>query len=157
MRGELRPDGAAAVALIVSQERIEESMKIFARSVVIAVFIFSAAYPALSAPPQSTPSIAACRQPVILELVPGNDGETLYRIAGKASAGYPLDDLRELLSACKESRPLHVVADYRTPVGQITSAVTSKLQANDVRYFIRWPNQRHTIEIKIVGYDAKLP
>jgi hypothetical protein len=92
----------------------------------------------------------------MLELIPGREGTIEYKVAGKTYPGYPLDDLRDLLSGCKTPRSLYALIDYRLPAGQISSAVASKLQVDNVRYFIRYPEPNHSnIEIKIVGYDFK--
>jgi hypothetical protein len=41
---------------------------------------------------------ATCAHPVSLELVPGENGETDYKLSGKLYVGYPLDALRNALS-----------------------------------------------------------
>jgi hypothetical protein len=133
-------------------------MKKLAHAMVITSAIFGTSHSALSLPPQPERTVAECSQPVMLELSPGKNGGMDYQIAGKTYHGYPLDDLRELLSGCKTPRPLYALIDYRVPAGQISSAVAPKLQVDNVRYFIRYPEQNHLIiEIKIVGSDSKLP
>jgi hypothetical protein len=113
--------------------------------------------PALS-PQTPSQSDASCSQPVTLELMTGAGGQVSYRLATKLYPGYPLDELRKLLSACQTSRPLYVLLDNDVPIGEISSAVAPKLQVENVRYFIRYQENKHLIvELKITGYDSKLP
>jgi hypothetical protein len=133
-------------------------MKKLAYTLLIVTMMLLTNHPASSLPPQHDHTVADCSQPVMLQLIPDENNGINYRIAGKTYPGYPLDDLRKLLSGCKTERPLYVLIDYRVPTGYIPGSVASKLQANNVRYFIQNPEQNHSIiEIKIVGYYSKLP
>ena len=133
-------------------------MKVFASLITLAMMLFLTSSNALSLPPDQDRPATECAQPVILEIAPTTTGGLSYKIAGKPYSGYPLDGLRKSLSGCKTSRPLYVVIDHGVPAGEISGAVASKLQADNVRYFIRYPEQEHlVVEIKIVGYDSKLP
>jgi hypothetical protein len=130
-------------------------MKVFASLITLAAMAFLTGSQASALPNRP---VAECAQPVILEIASTATGGLSYKIGGRAYSGYPLDDLHKSLSGCKVSRPLYVVIDYRVPSGDIPGAVASKLQADNVRYFIRYPEQEHSVvEIKIVGYDSKLP
>lgn len=132
-------------------------MKILASLIAVAV-VFLADRPTMSQSPNKGRPAVECAQPVTLEIAPSATGGLSYKLAGKPYSGYPLDDLRKSLSGCKASRSLYVVIDHVVPAGEISSAVASKLQVDDVRYFIRYPEQEHmVVEIKIVGYDSRLP
>jgi len=101
---------------------------------------------------------AACSKPVTLQLRPDGADGLRYSVDGQDVQDYPLDELARALNLCGSQRPLYVLADYRVPVGKLPGAVMAKLQVKNVRFFIVYPAQDHrVVEIKIVGYDSKLP
>jgi hypothetical protein len=136
----------------------EKSMRMIAHALVIAAMALPTTKQMVSQTSQLERSGTEWAQPVRLEVAPGEDGSLSYRIAGKDYSGYPLDELRKRLSGCKAPRPLYVLIDYRVPTGQIPGTAAPKLQVDNVRYFIRYPELSHSIvEIKIVGSESKLP
>jgi hypothetical protein len=99
-----------------------------------------------------------CGAPVVLEVIPGGKHGTEYRLDGKIYEPYPLTELANQVFLCTVERPLHVVIDSRVPAGEILGSVPSKLQASNVRYFIRYPEPNHlVIEIKIGEDFTSLP
>jgi hypothetical protein len=137
---------------------LEITMRAFLRAMMVLIVCLFVVFLTLTASAEADASSKDCSQPLVLKLTPSDTGGTKYDISGKVYAGYPLDDIRRLLSACSVSRVLYVIIDSHVPIGQISSAVASKLQREHVRYFITYPpGDKLVIEIKITDYLSKLP
>jgi hypothetical protein len=109
--------------------------------------------------PAKNDKSAKCGTPVVLEVLPGGKYGPEYRLEGKLFDGYPLTQVANQVYLCTDQRPLHVIVDSRVPAGEILGSAPSKLQANNIRYFIRYPAPDHhhvVVEVKF-GEFSSLP
>jgi len=119
------------------------------------VVIFCSAIKAVC---QDSSKQASCAKPVMLEMLPDGADGVRYRVDGHDVPHYPLNELARALNLCGTQRALYLLADGRVSLDKLPGAVMAKLQVENVRYFIVYPEpDRKVVEVKIVGYFSKLP